>query len=95
MILNSSDFLGINFYTSNVVYTQESDIASVDWSADQDVAAYQDDTWFAAGSVWLKVTPWGIRQALRWASSQYGAPVIFVTENGYSDKLGNLDDLQR
>ena len=38
MILNSSDFLGINFYTSNVVYTQESDIATVDWSADQDVA---------------------------------------------------------
>ena len=49
MIYNSSDFLGINFYTSNVVYTQESDIATVDWSADQDVAAYQ------VSSDWLTI----------------------------------------
>ena len=55
MIFNSSDFLGINFYTSNVVYTEEGDLENVDWNADQDVGAYQDDTWFAAGSVWLKV----------------------------------------
>jgi len=95
MIFNSSDFLGINFYTSNVVYTEEGDLENIDWNADQDVGAYQDDTWFAAGSVWLKVTPWGIRQALSWASQEYGGPEIYVTENGFSDKLGNLDDLQR
>ena len=50
---------------------------------------------YAAGSSWLKVTPWGIRQALNWASAQYGQPDIYVTENGFSDKLGNIDDLQR
>ena len=43
----------------------------------------------------LKVTPWGIRRALNWASAEYGHPDIYVTENGFSDKLGNLDDLQR
>ena len=95
MILGSSDFLGINFYTANYAYPETSDLADVSWSADMDVGSYQDETWYAAGSSWLKVTPWGIRQALNWANDQYGQPDIYVTENGYSDKLGNIDDLQR
>ena len=95
MILNSSDFLGINCYTTNIVYTQESDIEDISFFADQDVSSYQDDTWYAAGSAWLKVTPWGIRQALNWANRQFSPSAIYVTENGFSDKQGNLDDLQR
>ena len=55
----------------------------------------QDETWFKAGSSWLKVTPWGIRQAIAWASRQYNQPDIYITENGFSDLLSNLDDLQR
>ena len=42
---------------------------------------------------WLKVTPFGFRRALNWLS-QYGKPII-VSENGFSDFIGNLDDLQR
>jgi len=94
-ILGSSDFLGINFYTSEVVYPQPSDITEVSFYADMDIGSYQDETWYVAGSSWLKVTPWGIRRALNWASAEYGHPDIYVTENGFSDKLGNLDDLQR
>ena len=41
-----------------------------------------------------QVTPWGIRKSLGWAWDQYKAH-IFVTENGYSTKLNNLDDLYR
>ena len=55
----------------------------------------QDETWFVAGSSWLKVTPWGIRQAINWASRQFNQPDIYITENGFSDLLSNLDDLQR
>ena len=94
-IVNSSDFLGINCYTTNVVYVEESDLADISFFADQDVSSYQDPSWYVAGSAWLKVTPWGIRQALNWANTQFGQPDIYVTENGFSDKLGNLDDLQR
>ena len=54
--------------------------------------------------------PWGIRQAINWATREYGAPDIYITENGFrfswktliasqifcsSDRLGNIDDLQR
>ena len=58
MIAGSSDFLGINFYTSNVVYPELSDLADVSFYADQDISSYQDPTWYTAGSSWLRVTPW-------------------------------------
>ena len=48
-----------------------------------------------AGSSWLKVTPWGIRQAINWANRQFSPEEIYITENGFSDLLSNLDDLQR
>ena len=48
---------------------------------------------YAAASSWLKVTPFGFRRMLKWLS-QYGKPII-VTENGFSDFLGNSDDMQR
>ena len=37
----------------------------------------------------------GLRATINWASREYNRPEIFITENGFSDKLGNLDDLQR
>jgi len=95
MINGSSDFLGMNFYTSNIVYPELCDISDVNYYCDPDVGASQDENWYGAGSSWLKVTPWGIRRALAWASNEYGHPDIYVTENGFSSKLGNIDDLQR
>ena len=95
MILGSSDFLGINFYTANVVYPEMSNISDIGFYADQDIGSYQDESWFGSGSSWLKVTPWGIRRALNWVSEKFSNPDIYITENGFSDKLGNLDDLQR
>jgi len=95
MILGSSDFLGMNFYTAQIVYPEDSDPELVDYNADPDVGSYQHDTWYGSGSSWLKVCPWGIRQAINWATREYGAPDIYITENGFSDRLGNIDDLQR
>ena len=112
MILGSSDFLGLNIYTSYLVFPEEPDIAEIDFYADQDVGSFQDDTWTPTGASWLKVrgnilprmreftrvlqvTPWGIRSAVRWASERYNHPDIYITENGVSTKLRNLDDLHR
>merc|ERR1712136_502792 len=67
------------------------DINDVSFYSDQDVSSYQEEAWFASGSSWLYVTPWGIREALKWASRQYNHPDIYITENGYSSKLANLD----
>ena len=41
MIANSSDFLGINYYTTEIVFQQPGDIADVSFFADKDVGEYQ------------------------------------------------------
>ena len=55
--------------------------------------AFKDPKWYGGASNWLKVTPFGFRRLLNWLT-QYEKPII-VTENGFSDFLGNLDDMQR
>lgn len=44
-IMDSFDFLGINFYTADIVYTKESDPNVVSYYADQDVSSYKVDTY--------------------------------------------------
>ena len=42
------------------------------------------------------MTPFGIRKLVNWAAARYGENLpIYITENGYSDKIGNLDDMHR
>ena len=49
-----------------------------------------------AASEWLKVTPFGIRKFMNWVKGEYGAEVpVYITENGFSDRIGNLDDMHR
>ena len=42
-----------------------------------------------------KVAPFGIRRLMNWIKSNYGSIPIYITENGFSDFLGNTDDAQR
>ena len=52
--------------------------------------------YFSSASSWLKVAPFGIRRLLNWLSKTYGQNLpIYITENGFSDFHGNLDDLHR
>ncbi|CAL4160093.1 unnamed protein product [Meganyctiphanes norvegica] len=95
IIEGAHDFLGINFYSSNLVYPEISDIEDISYYADQDLAAPQSEDWYGSGSSWLKVTPFGIRRILNWAAKEYGDVDIYITENGFSDRQGNIDDLQR
>ena len=42
------------------------------------------------------MTPFAIRKVVNWLRKEYGQSVpIVITENGVSDRIGNLDDLQR
>ena len=48
------------------------------------------------GSSWLYVTPFGLRKIVNWIKNEYGAELpIYITENGVSDRIGNLDDMHR
>jgi len=108
MLAGAFDFIGMNFYTSDIVFPQECDDGdcspdnptACSYYCDQDIGStqmeYGAENWYHSGSVWLQVTPWGIRQALKWASATFlGDKKIYITENGFSDLQGNTDDLQR
>jgi len=55
------------------------------WVGDQDTYTFQDTTWEESASSWLKVVPWGFRKLLVWINKTYGNPILYVTENGFSD----------
>jgi len=95
MISGSADFLGINLYTSSLVYPEDLGTDEVSYFTDSDVVSYQDVNWYGSGSSWLKVTPWGIRSLVNWVAKTYGEVPLYITENGTSDRLGNTDDLAR
>ena len=44
-IVGSFDFIGINFYTADIVFTKESDPNVVSYYADQDVSSYKVATY--------------------------------------------------
>ncbi len=99
-ILHSIDFLGINHYTTSLVFPNE--LANLDnsnskgWFSDSKVCDFQDPAWYTSASSWLKVTPFGIRRLMNWIRDNYGHNLpIYITENGVSDHLGNIDDVQR
>ncbi len=48
-----------------------------------------------SASSWLRIAPWGLRKLLNYIKERYNDPKIIITENGYSDKAGYLDDSMR
>lgn len=94
----SSDFFGINAYTTQIVYKNDEQnsmnyrVPSFDH--DRNTVSYQDPSWPASASSWLKIYPKGLYHLLRWISEQYDNPPIYVTENGVSD-LGGTRDVAR
>jgi len=54
-----------------------------------------DPAWPKTGSSWLRVVPWGLRRLLNYVSQTYNNPTVYITENGVSDRTGELDDTHR
>ncbi|XP_058456857.1 lactase/phlorizin hydrolase-like [Malaya genurostris] len=94
----SSDFFGINHYTTSIVYQNDKEnsvnfrIPSYDH--DRNTAGYQDPSWPDSGSGWLKVNPEGMYKLLTWIRNEYDNPLVYITENGVSD-LGGTKDISR
>jgi len=91
----SSDFFGLNFYSSEITRNKEQDNNWISYYSDRDIDTFQDGSWYGSGSSWLRITPWGLRKLLNYIKDRYNNPDIIITENGYSDKNGYLDDSMR
>uniref|UniRef100_H2YY90 beta-glucosidase n=1 Tax=Ciona savignyi TaxID=51511 RepID=H2YY90_CIOSA len=100
----TSDFFGLNHYTSHLVvpcsYYQNLDGPTYDsdqvWlislmGISNNLSQFNQFLTFS--STWLYQVPWGIRKLLIWIKRTYGDPVIYITENGISEHFSDgLDD---
>jgi len=93
-INGSADFMGFNHYTTD--YAQHVINSDRSFSGDQDTHTFKDPEWSGSGSDWLKHVPWGFRKLLVWFKDTYDNPLVYVTENGFSDSDDvGLDDTAR
>ncbi|XP_056632045.1 myrosinase 1-like [Diorhabda sublineata] len=95
-IKGTADFLGLNQYsTSYVKATVNADPTGMGYDFDPEVDSWYDETWETGASPWLSVVPWGIKKMLQWIKKTYNNPDVIITENGYSDDDGTLEDDKR
>ncbi|KAM9815677.1 lactase-like protein isoform 5-T7 [Syngnathus typhle] len=88
-IKGTCDFLGISHFTTRYI-TQKNNPSGRGTSSffmDRDLAELVDPQWPDPGSEWLYSVPWGFRRMLNFVKTQYGNPMIYVTENGVSEKM--------
>ncbi|XP_045455415.1 myrosinase 1-like [Melitaea cinxia] len=94
-IKGSSDFFGLNAYTTTLVYRNaslEGMYAVPSYLDDLGAGFTTDDSWPQGASVWLKEVPCGLTKILLEISKRYDNPPIYITENGWSTFGGLVDD---
>ncbi|KAL4653165.1 hypothetical protein ACB092_01G283300 [Castanea dentata] len=93
LVKGSFDFIGINYYTSKYVisqqfdkddtYTSNSQYQYAELTVDRNGKPIGDPT---PGSSEIYVYPQGLRDALIYMKEEYKNPKFYITENGYPDK---------
>src|SRR5271163_609477 len=86
LIKGSSDFYGMNTYTSDYIKHKSTPPSVLDYMGNVEITKIGQDgkeMGPQAESFWLQDVPWGFRKMLNWAWKRYGLP-IYVTENGVS-----------
>ena len=107
LIYGSSDFFGLNHYTTMYAADVPVDAPIEEVSVygnggifeDQYVQLSVDKNWAKTDMDWA-VVPWGCQKLLEWIHQRYDAPDIIITENGCSynnsvDDQGNCADKKR
>ncbi|XP_061440079.1 cytosolic beta-glucosidase-like [Rhineura floridana] len=97
MIKGTADFFSLNYYTTRKVKYQVNTHSQISIFADKEAEEVTDPSWpVATGSSWLAVVPWGLRRLLKYIKDTYNHPIIYITENGFSQSdPAALDDTQR
>ncbi|XP_062389584.1 lactase/phlorizin hydrolase-like [Sardina pilchardus] len=94
-INGTHDYFGLNHYTSVLAFMADFQNQQ-NYDADRGTAAISDWTWIESGSAWLRISPHGFRNLLRFIKEEYGNPPVYVTENGISEKGPvDLNDIHR
>ncbi|KAL2093265.1 hypothetical protein ACEWY4_010577 [Coilia grayii] len=86
-VKGTCDFLGLGHFTTRYITHKAYPARSSTYFMDRDVAELVDPRWPDPGSEWLYAVPWGFRRILNFVKTQYGNPMIYITENGVSEKM--------
>ncbi|KAI8423010.1 hypothetical protein MSG28_014098 [Choristoneura fumiferana] len=90
------DFFGVNHYSAYLVSATEHKLEQAVPSMydDIDVGWTVDEAWPVSASTWLRLAPNSLLNVLLDLQSRYNNPVIYVTENGWSQTLeaGLMDE---
>lgn len=86
-IQNSTDFFGLNHYSSKYFADAPCVDNNMGWIDDQCVEDTHENMdgeliGLPAESPWLYVVPSGMHDVITWVANRYGNPKLFVTENG-------------
>lgn len=95
-IRGTYDYLGLNHYSTwYVKKVPEVEIGEPRYAYDMGTERFQDPNWEESGAEWNKIVPWGLTQILRWIKKTYRNPIVLITECGYPDRNGTVDDEPR
>ncbi|XP_059161912.1 uncharacterized protein LOC131944999 [Physella acuta] len=91
----TSDFIGLNYYTSRYATPADLPFDPPSFENDQDISREVDPAWPGSGSFWLFSVPLGFRGIFNWIKTTYNNIPVYVTENGISDRNSTLRDAHR
>uniref|UniRef100_A0A6P7H069 beta-glucosidase n=1 Tax=Diabrotica virgifera virgifera TaxID=50390 RepID=A0A6P7H069_DIAVI len=95
-IKGTSDYLGLNHYSTLLTnHTADAPIGTPSFDNDKSVLLWHRDDWTQGSADWFFDVPWGLRKFLNWLKNTYGNPEIVITENGFADTNGTLEDDNR
>ncbi|GAX29160.1 beta-glucosidase [Fistulifera solaris] len=86
----STDFLGLNYYSSLVASTPEREANYSGYWADIHVDFASKPEWSQNFMGW-SVVPDGLREMLLWIHKRYHGPTIYITENGSCEDEPNVN----
>ncbi|XP_063993314.1 myrosinase 1-like [Diachasmimorpha longicaudata] len=93
MIRGSSDYFGLNHYTSKMVKALPRKKGSP-YVQDSGVRVFLNDSWEISPTDWLAVVPEGLGGVLRDIKEAYDNPPVYVLENGVSS-YATINDYNR
>ncbi len=81
--------------TSTRLLSQKSTSTTPEWNTWTINSVLNNVSNDSAASDWLKFTPRALRNMLNYIKQRFNDPEIIITENGFSDTAGYLDDAMR
>nr|WPM03626.1 glycoside hydrolase family 1 [Phyllotreta armoraciae] len=95
-IKGTSDYLALNHYSTLLTnHSIDAPIGTPGFEKDKSVLLWHKPEWTQGSADWFFDVPWGLRNLLNWLKNTYNNPEIVITENGFSDTTGTLEDDNR